>query len=96
MNIQLAVDDWLVHSQTTEEIQNKLTTGLILVEYLNGEISIGEVAEHLKKTIEETLKWLNDKGVDSSRLMSQNMEDIARKNMVNQLKERGFKFPEQE
>ena len=54
------------------------------------------MAEHLKKTIEETLKWLNDKGVDSSRLMSQNMEDIARKNMVNQLKERGLKFPEQE
>ena len=48
-----AVDDWLVHSQTTEEIQSKLTTGLILIEYLNGEISIGEVAEHLKKLLKK-------------------------------------------
>ena len=93
MNIQLAVDDWLIHDQSAEEIQTKLTTGLILMEYLNGEISIGEVAEHLKKTVEETLKWLSEKGVNSSRLMSQNMEAIARDNMIIQLKERGIDFP---
>jgi len=93
MNIQLAVDDWLVHDQSTKEIESKLTTGLILVEYLSGGVSIGEVAEHLKKTIEETLKWLGSKGVNSTRLMSENMEAIARDNMINQLNERGIKFP---
>ena len=82
MNIQLAVDDWLVHNQTAEELKAKLKKGLILVEYLNEEISIGEMAEHLKKTIEETMEWLNKNGVHSSRLMCQRDESIARKNMI--------------
>lgn len=96
MNIQLAVEDWLVHNQTAEELQNKLKTGLILVEYLNGEISIGEMAEHLKKSIEDTMEWLNENGVHSSRLMSHEQESIARKNMIDQLKERGINFPGKE
>jgi len=93
MNIQLAVEDWLVHNQTAEELQNKLKTGLILVEYLNGEISIGEMAEHLKKSIEDTMEWLNENGIHSSHLMSQKLEAIARKNMIAQLNERGISFP---
>ena len=96
MNIQLAVDDWLVHNQTADELKNKLKTGLILVEYLNEEISIGEMAEHLKKSIEDTMDWLNENGVHSSRLMSQNLETIARKNMIDQLKNRGINFPDKE
>ena len=84
MNIQLAVEDWLVHNQTAEELQNKLKTGLILVEYLNGEISIGEMAVHLNKSIEDTMEWLNENGVHSSRLMSHKLESIARKNMIDQ------------
>jgi predicted HTH domain antitoxin len=66
------------------------------VEYLNGEISIGEMAEHLKKSIEDTMDWLNENGVQSSHLMSQDLEAIARKNMIDQLKERGFDFPGKE
>ncbi|MBT7409882.1 MAG: hypothetical protein HN826_09295 [Methylococcales bacterium] len=92
MNIQLAVEDWLVHDQSSEEIESKLKTGLILVEYLSGDISIGEVAEHLNKSIEETSKWLNNKGVHCSRLMPKNMENIAKNNMVAQLKEQGITF----
>lgn len=94
MNIQLAVDDWLVHNQTAEELQDKLKSGLILVEYLNGEISIGEMAEHLNKSIENTMEWLNKNGVHCSRLMPQNLEEIARKNMIAQLKERGINYPD--
>ena len=93
MNLTLEVGEWLVQDKSKQEVQENLKTGLVLLEYMNGEISIGEIAEHYKKTVEETMIWLNKIGFVTSRRMSENLEDIALQNMKQQLENNGIIYP---
>jgi len=45
MNIHLALEDRLIHGESPEELQWKLRMGLIVLEYLRAELSLGEVAQ---------------------------------------------------
>lgn len=88
MNIQLALDDRLIHGENSEELQRKLRMGLIVLEYLRAELSLGEVAELLGMAYEETMEWLNSIGVPTSRQMSPEMAVISRDNIRRLLETR--------
>ncbi|MFO1431145.1 MAG: UPF0175 family protein [Candidatus Competibacteraceae bacterium] len=88
MNIQLALDDRLIHGESSEELQRKLRMGLIVLEYLRAELSLGEVAELLGMAYEETMEWLNSIGVPTSRPMSPEMAGISRDNIRRLLETR--------
>ncbi len=81
MNIHLALEDRLIHGESPEELQWKLRMGLIVLEYLRAELSLGEVAELLEMAYEETMEWLNSIGVPTSRPMSPEMAAISRDNV---------------
>jgi predicted HTH domain antitoxin len=93
MNVQVKVDDWLSQNKTQAEIKEEIKTGLILFEYLKGQISLGEIAEHYKKSIEDTMNWMNDLGIPTSRKMCDELENISYKNMKSQLEKRGITYP---
>jgi len=88
MNIHLALEDRLIHGASPEDLQRKLRMGLIVLEYLRAELSLGEVAELLGMAYEETMEWLNSIGVPTSRLMSPDMEAISRDNVRRLLETR--------
>jgi predicted HTH domain antitoxin len=91
--IHISVKPVLMQNQTLLEVQSKMEVALVVFEYLQGELSIGEVAEYYKKTVEETMEWLNSLGVASSRRKGEEVESILQKNMVEELKERGISYP---
>ncbi len=93
MNLTLEVGEWLTQNKTKQEVQQKLKTGLVLLEYMNGEISIGEIAEHYGKTVEEAMTWINQIGFSTSRIMSDNLDTIALENMKQQLENNGVQYP---
>lgn len=88
MNIELILEDRLVQGESPEEIQQKLRTGLIVLEYLRAELSLGEVAELSGMAYEETMDWLNSIGVPTSRRMSPDLEAISKANLQRLLEAR--------
>ena len=92
MNLTLEVGEWLTQNKTKQEVQQKLKIGLVLLECLNGEISIGEIAEHYGKTVEEAMTWINQIVFSTSRIMSDNLDKIALENMKQQLENNGFQY----
>ena len=91
INIHLALEDHLIHGASPDELQRKLRMGLIVLEYLRAELSLGEAAELLGMAYEETMEWLNSMGVPTSRPMSPEMEAISRDNVRRLLETRDSK-----
>jgi len=88
MNIAFALEDRLIHGASTEELQRKLRTGLIVIEYLEAELSLGEVAELLEMSYQETLHWLNALGIPTSHAMSPELEALSLEHLRRLIKER--------
>jgi len=89
-DVHVGVEPFLMHDQTQQQIQSKMKTALVLFEYLQGELSIGEISEYYKKSIAETLQWLNDLGISSSRSMGKDLDQHGYSNIKEELKERGI------
>jgi len=77
MNIECALEERLLHGESPEELRRKLRTGLVVLEYLQAELSLGEVAELLDMNPEQTLTWLNSMGVPTHRRMSPELEALS-------------------
>ena len=90
VQMMVEMEDWLVEDRTPQELTSDINKGLMLVEYINGKLSIGEISEHTGKSIDETMQWLNNSGVSTLRLMSPEMEAIAEKNMLAQMEALGI------
>ena len=93
MDIHITVEPVLIQNQTQVEIESKTKTALVIFEYLQGELSIGEVAEYYKKSIEDTMSWLNSLGIPGSRSMGSDLDQMGYDNIRAELKERGVTHP---
>ncbi len=92
-DIHIRVEPLLMQDQTENEVQEKAKTALVLLEYLQGDLSIGEVAEYYQKSIADTLSWLNGLGIPNSRSMGENLDQIGYENIREELQERGVTYP---
>ena len=93
MNIELEVDPWLAQDNTVHEVQKILTNGMILVQYLKGEVSISEIAEHQQTNVEEVMQWLGRMGINTTLDIGDELRAITHENMKQQLADRGISYP---
>ncbi len=63
MIVQLNLDDNLILQRTKAELRQKLIEGLIIQDYLEARLSLGEVAERLKMDYLKAREWLHQKGI---------------------------------
>ena len=54
---------WLENNIGQEELKKQLFEAYIIREYEQDRLSLGEIAEIIEATTPETMKWLNNKGV---------------------------------
>ena len=92
MSIQMVlnIQDWLIVNKNPKEIEDKVNSGLMIQEYIDGDISLGEIAEHTGKTIEETMKWLSHSGFSSSNIISQEALNITENNRLLKMEQLGL------
>lgn len=75
MSVQLVidVDDWLIEGKDPKQVEEQMKNDLILDEYKNGDISIGQIAEHTGRTIEEAMGWVSSHGLSAYNRMTPEM-----------------------
>ena len=95
MNIQVTLNKKLAQGHSIAELRKQMRTGLIIMEYLNAELSLGETASLLGMDYNEGRDWLHSKGVPTLRQFQPELENIARnnrRNLENKLKPANIKF----
>ncbi len=65
MHVEIANN--LVHGRQQEEIEHVVQEGLLIHDYLNAEISIGEFSEKMGMSITDGRDWLHRHGVATMR-----------------------------
>lgn len=78
VNVQLSLEETLSHGRSQQELQSQLRLAFIVWEYIQGEVSLGEVSQLLGKEYIETMEWLNDMGVDTIRKMPPDIDDVTK------------------
>jgi len=67
LNVQVQISERLAHGRDSEQLKKAMGEGLVLHDYLTAEISLGEMAELLDLSYEETLDWLSSQGIPTLR-----------------------------
>ena len=63
MNIQITLDDKIVRGRSPECLEKEIRQSLLIQDYLNGEISVGEFAEWMSLEYLEARQWLQQRGI---------------------------------
>ncbi|MBF0475357.1 MAG: UPF0175 family protein [Deltaproteobacteria bacterium] len=81
VSLQIDLEDYLVRGHSLEEQKRLIREGVIIGDYLNGDLSIGGLTKALGLGFDETKKWLEDRGVPLLRRLPPHLEKIVEKNM---------------
>jgi len=65
--VQITLDDALIHERDPAELQQSMKQGLILLDYLSAEISIGRFAELMSMSYVQAMDWLHSRGIATLR-----------------------------
>lgn len=93
MDIQMHISDDVVQGRTQRELKKALSEGLLILDYLNARLSIGEMAEKLGMNLVDARDWLHGKGIATLRKMSPELEEVANENMERLIKSRTPSIP---
>jgi len=88
MSVQLVidVDDWLIEGKDPKKVEEQMKNALILDEYKNGDISIGQIAEHTGRTIEEAMEWVSSHRLSSTDTLTPEILAITKQNRIAHIK----------
>ena len=90
MPVQVTIKDDLIHGRGARELEKDVWEGLIIRDYLNARISIGELAELMGMELMEARDWLHKQGIATTRKFPPDLEETNRKNMEKMAKELGI------
>jgi len=94
INVCVQIDAYLLEDMTPEEQQQAINEGLLIRGYLDGKISMGEVAETLGLPYEEALNWLAKHGIATWQELPDDLRAVAEKNMRELAHDLNIKLPE--
>lgn len=80
MSAQVQIRDDLVRGRSHQELQRDTTEALIISDYLNARLSLGEVAEKLGMDYVDAKDWLHGRGIATLKSLSPELEKVAKKN----------------
>ncbi|MBF0476155.1 MAG: hypothetical protein HQK59_10035 [Deltaproteobacteria bacterium] len=81
LQINLELEDYLVKGSNLEERQRLIREDIIIGDYLNGNLDIGTLTKTLDLGFDDTIKWLESKGVPLLRRLPPELEKAVQKNM---------------
>ena len=67
MSTAITIDETLVHSRTPQQLQQDVKAGLLLLDYLRAEISLGRFAELMDMNYVQARDWLHQQGIPTMR-----------------------------
>jgi predicted HTH domain antitoxin len=67
MSTAIAIEETLVHSRTPQQLQQDVKAGLLLLDYLHAEISLGRFAELMGMNYVQARDWLHQQGIPTMR-----------------------------
>ena len=62
MDIQISLDDDLVHGRTRRDMQKAVKEAVVVQEFVNGNIALKELAKHFEKDHIDMIVWLKENG----------------------------------
>ncbi|MBF0552164.1 MAG: UPF0175 family protein [Deltaproteobacteria bacterium] len=79
---QITIED-LLQGKAFDEQQQAIKEGLVIRGYINGELSMGEVAEALGLGYVEAQDWLHSRGIATMRNLPPDLKRITKKSLHN-------------
>lgn len=67
MSMQIAFDDNIVRGRDAAQLSQQAKEAMLLYDYVNARISIGEFAELIGMPLVEARDWLHKQGITTSR-----------------------------
>lgn len=67
MSVQVLFEDDLIRGRDLTQFKKQANEAMLLYDYLNSEISIGEFAESMGLHIIDAREWLHRKGIATTR-----------------------------
>jgi len=83
MPIQVSINESVSRGRDTRVLTQAVKEGLLIRDYLNAEISLGELAELIEMEYLQARKWLHRQGVATARKLP---SDLATKVKANENK----------
>lgn len=90
MPARIFVADTLVHGRDISELEQAVKEGLVIRDYLNAEISMGEFAELMGMEYVEARDWLHSQGISTTKKLPRTLKHIAEKNQEKLAQELGI------
>ena len=81
MPIQVPIANYFIHGRKLPELQLAVQEGLLIRDYVNGEISLGEIAKHLNLSYIATRDWLYKKGIATTKELPPDLKIATNQNM---------------
>ena len=67
MSVQVSISESVTRGRVPKDLKKPVTEGLVIHDYLNAKITIGELAESLGMELEAARAWLHNQGVATLR-----------------------------
>ena len=67
MPVQVSISESVANGRTPSDLKRPVTEGLVIHDYLNARISLGELAESLGMEPEHARAWLHSQGIATLR-----------------------------
>ncbi len=81
MPVEITIADTLAHGRNSNELTLAVKEGLVIRDYLNAEISLGELAELLGMEYADARDWLHRKSIPTlKRFNDSDLEKIESSN----------------
>ena len=80
MSVQVKFSNDLAQGRSHQELQHDATEELIIRDYINARLSLGEVAKKLDMDYVNTRNWLHSRGIATLRSLPPELEKIAKEN----------------
>jgi len=80
VSVQVQIRDDLVQGRSHQELQHATIEVLIIRDYIDGRLSLGEVAEKLGMEYVAARDWLHNHGIATLRSLSPELEKVAKEN----------------
>ena len=87
MSVQISVADSISRGRPTQALERVVKEGVVIRDYLNAEISLGELADLLGMGYVEARDWLHSQGIATMKKLAQQMKECCDKNDMEQYKE---------
>jgi len=94
MQVELTVNETIAQGKSPEQIAREALEGLLIRNYVAGDLSLGEIKEALEfQTIEEVKDWFNERGIATIRDLPSDLENFATANLKELASEHGVAIP---